>query len=167
MSLRRHNPPAVHAPLGEDHHATVDPLGNGLKRLVHGGAGRHQAGRHAAGDPAAQIEQAYDNLLAMLASEGMGRGSGEDHLLHHRHSPEGLTLSREIRARKLGDVNPVLDLSGDRRPRGAGPEGRDRGRGGRQGVASALRATAAAARWRSARAPDVPRRARRKSGAAA
>ena len=35
--VRRHNPPTVHAPLGRYHHATVHPLGNGLKRLVMAG----------------------------------------------------------------------------------------------------------------------------------
>src|SRR6478736_1647695 len=73
-SLRRHNPPAVHPPLGRYHHATVHPLGNGLKRLVMAGQVGIKPNGTLAGDLAAQIEQAYDNLLSVLASEGMGPG---------------------------------------------------------------------------------------------
>ena len=36
-TVRRTNPPGVHPPLGRYHHATVHPLGNGLKRLVMAG----------------------------------------------------------------------------------------------------------------------------------
>ena len=106
-SLRRHNPPAVHPPLGHYHHATVHPLGNGLKRLVMAGQVGIKPDGTLAGDLGAQIEQAYDNLLAVLASEGMGPGD----LVKITYfttdaSPEALKLSREIRARKFGDTNP-------------------------------------------------------------
>jgi len=60
-----------------------------------------------AGDLGAQIEQAYDNLLAVLASEGMGPGDlVKITYFTTDKSPEALKLSRDIRARKLGDVNP-------------------------------------------------------------
>jgi enamine deaminase RidA (YjgF/YER057c/UK114 family) len=106
-SVRRHNPPAVHPPLGRYHHATVHPLGGGLKRLVMAGQVGIKPDGTLAGDLGAQIEQAYDNLLAVLASEGMGAGD----LVKVTYfttdgSAEALKLSREIRARKLGDANP-------------------------------------------------------------
>jgi enamine deaminase RidA (YjgF/YER057c/UK114 family) len=107
-ALRRSNPPTVHPPAGKYHHATVHPLGNGLKRLVMAGQlGIKPDGKLAGHDLGAQIEQAYDNLVAVLASEGMGPGD----LVKITYfttdgSPEALKLSREIRAHKLGDVNP-------------------------------------------------------------
>jgi enamine deaminase RidA (YjgF/YER057c/UK114 family) len=106
-ALRRHNPPAVHPPLGRYHHATVHSLGNGLKRLVMAGQVGIKPDGSLAGDLGAQIEQAYDNLLAVLASEGMGPGD----LVKITYfttdgSPEALKLSREIRGRKFGDTNP-------------------------------------------------------------
>lgn len=106
-TVRRTNPPAVHPPLGRYHHATVHPLGGGLKRLVMAGQVGIRPDGTLAGDLGAQIEQAYDNLLAVLASEGMGPAD----LVKITYfttdgSAEALKLSREIRARKLGDANP-------------------------------------------------------------
>ena len=106
-SVRRHNPPAVHPPLGRYHHATVHPLGGGLKRLVMAGQVGIKPDGTLAGDLGAQIEQAYDNLLAVLASEGMGPADlVKITYFTTDKSPEALKLSREIRARKLGDANP-------------------------------------------------------------
>src|SRR5215213_6762629 len=106
-TIRRHNPPAVHPPLGRYHHATVHPLGGGLKRLVMAGQVGIRPDGTIAGDLAAQIEQAYDNLLAVLASEGMGAGDlVKITYFTTDRSPEALALSRDIRARKLGDANP-------------------------------------------------------------
>jgi enamine deaminase RidA (YjgF/YER057c/UK114 family) len=106
-AVRRHNPPTVHPPLGKYHHATVHPLGNGLKRLVMAGQVGIKPDGQLAGDLGAQIEQAYDNLLAVLASEGM---SAENLVkityFTTEKTPEALKLSREIRGRKLGDANP-------------------------------------------------------------
>ena len=106
-SLRRHNPPAVHPPLGRYHHATVHPLGGGLKRLVMAGQVGIKPDGTRPPDLGAQIEQAYDNLLAVLASEGM---SANDLVkityFTTDKSPEALKLSRDIRVRKLGDANP-------------------------------------------------------------
>ena len=106
-SLRRHNPPAVHPPLGRYHHATVHPLGGGLKRLVMAGQVGIKPDGTLPADLAGQIEQAYDNLLAVLASEGM---SANDLVkityFTTDKSPEALKLSRDIRVRKLGDANP-------------------------------------------------------------
>src|SRR5437660_12089910 len=69
--IRRSNPPAVHTPLGKYHHATVHPLGNGLKRLVMARQVGIKPDGKLAGDLGGRIEQAYDHLLAVLASEGM------------------------------------------------------------------------------------------------
>jgi enamine deaminase RidA (YjgF/YER057c/UK114 family) len=106
-AIRRHNPSAVHAPLGRYHHATVHPLGGGLKRLVMAGQVGIKPDGTLPGDLAGQIEQAYDNLLAVLASEGM---SANDLVkityFTTDKSPEALKLSRDIRVRKLGDANP-------------------------------------------------------------
>jgi len=105
--VRRSNPPAVHPPLGKYHHATVHPLGNGLKRLVMAGQVGIKPDGTLAGDLAAQIGQAYDNLLAVLASEGMSAADlVKITYFTTDKSAEGLKLSREIRARKLGDANP-------------------------------------------------------------
>ena len=106
-SLRRHNPPAVHTPAGRYSHATVHPLGPGLKRLVMAGQIGMRPDGKIAGDLAAQIEQAWDNLLAVLASEGMSAAD----LVKITYfttdgSPEALKLSRDIRVRKLGDIAP-------------------------------------------------------------
>ena len=55
----------------------------------------------------ARVDPAYDNLLAVLASEGMSAANlVKITYFTTDKSPEGLKLSREIRARKLGDVNP-------------------------------------------------------------
>jgi enamine deaminase RidA (YjgF/YER057c/UK114 family) len=107
MTIRRKNLPAVHPPAGRYSHITVHPLGNGLKRVVLAGQVGTRRDGAIAGDLAAQIEQAWDNLLACLASETLG----PEHLVKTVYfttvnAPEGLKLSREIRARKLGDLAP-------------------------------------------------------------
>ena len=85
----------------------MHPLGNGLKRLVMAGQVGIKPDGTLAGGLGAQIEQAYDNLLAVLASEGMGPGDlVKITYFTTDNSPEALKLSREIRARKLGDANP-------------------------------------------------------------
>ena len=107
MSIRRHNPPSVHPPVGRYSHASVHPLGNGLKRLVMSGQVGVKPDGKIAGDLGAQIEQAWDNLLAVLASEGMGPADlVKITFFTTDGSPEALKLSREIRARKLGDCAP-------------------------------------------------------------
>ena len=105
-TIRRHNPPAVHPPAGRYSHASVHPLGNGLKRLVMSGQVGVKPDGKIAGDLGAQIEQAWDNLLAVLASEGMGPADLVKITFFTTGSPEALKLSREIRARKLGDLAP-------------------------------------------------------------
>lgn len=107
MTIRRHNPPTVHPPAGRYSHVTVHPLGTGLKRVVLAGQVGVKPDGAIAGDLAAQIEQAWDNVLACLASEKLG----PEHLVKIVYfttvnTPEGLKLSREIRARKLGDIAP-------------------------------------------------------------
>ena len=107
MSIRRHNPPTVHPPLGRYSHATVHPLGPGLKRLVMAGQVGVKIDGKVAVDLGAQIEQAWDNLLAVLASEGMGPADlVKITFFTTDGSPEALKLSREIRVRKLGDLAP-------------------------------------------------------------
>ena len=104
-NIRRNNPPTVHPPLGRYSHASVHPLGNGLKRLVMAGQVGVKPDGNIAGDLGAQIEQAWDNLLAVLASEGMGPADlVKITFFTTDGSPEALKLSREIRARKLGDL---------------------------------------------------------------
>jgi 2-iminobutanoate/2-iminopropanoate deaminase len=106
-TIRRHNPPAVHQPAGRYSHASVHPLGSGLKRLVMSGQVGMKPDGKIAGDLGAQIEQAWDNLLAVLASEGMGPADlVKITFFTTDGSPEALKLSREIRARKLGDLAP-------------------------------------------------------------
>jgi 2-iminobutanoate/2-iminopropanoate deaminase len=106
-TIRRHNPPAVHPPAGRYSHATVHPFGPGLKRLVMSGQVGVKPDGKIAGDLGAQIEQAWDNLLAVLASEGMGPADlVKITFFITDGSPEALKLSREIRARKLGDLAP-------------------------------------------------------------
>jgi enamine deaminase RidA (YjgF/YER057c/UK114 family) len=106
-TIRRNNPPAVHPPLGRYSHASVHPLGNGLKRLVMAGQVGVKPDGKLAGDLGAQIEQAWDNLLAVLASEGMGPADlVKITFFTTDGSPEALKLSREIRGRKLGDLAP-------------------------------------------------------------
>jgi 2-iminobutanoate/2-iminopropanoate deaminase len=106
-TIRRHNPPAVHQPAGRYSHASVHPLGNGLKRLVMSGQVGMKPDGKIAGDLGAQIEQAWDNLLAVLASEGMGPADlVKITFFTTDGSPDALKLSREIRARKLGDFAP-------------------------------------------------------------
>ena len=106
-TIRRHNPPAVHPPVGRYSHASVHSLGPGLKRLVMAGQVGVKPDGKVAGDLGAQIEQAWDNLLAVLASEGMGPADlVKITFFTTDGSPEALKLSREIRARKLGDLAP-------------------------------------------------------------
>lgn len=107
MTIRRNNPPAVRPPAGHYSHVSVHSLGNGLKRVVLAGQVGVKPDGAIAGDLAAQIERAWDNLLACLASEKLG----PEHLVKIVYfttvnTPEGLRLSREIRARRLGDLKP-------------------------------------------------------------
>jgi enamine deaminase RidA (YjgF/YER057c/UK114 family) len=107
MTIRRHNPATVHPPAGRYSHVTVHAIGNGLKRVVLAGQVGVKPDGTIAGDLAAQIEQAWDNLLACLASEKLK----PEHLVKIVYfttvnSPEALQLSREIRARKLGNIAP-------------------------------------------------------------
>jgi 2-iminobutanoate/2-iminopropanoate deaminase len=107
MTIRRHNPPDVHTPLGRYSHVTVHPLGNGLKRVVLAGQVGLKPDGSIAGDLGAQIEQAWDNLLACLASERLE----PQHLVKIVYfttvnTPDALKVSREIRVRKLGDLAP-------------------------------------------------------------
>ena len=107
MTIRRHNPPGVHTPVGRYSHVTVHPLGNGLKRVVLAGQVGLKPDGNIAGDLGAQIEQAWDNVLACLASEKLG----PQHLVKIVYyttvnTPDALKTSREIRVRKLGDLAP-------------------------------------------------------------
>jgi enamine deaminase RidA (YjgF/YER057c/UK114 family) len=107
MTVRRHNPPTVHPPAGRYSHVTVHPLGGGLKRVVLAGQVGVKPDGTIAGDLESQIEQAWDNLRSCLASEKLG----PQHLVKIVYfttvnTPEGLKLSRDIRARKLGDIAP-------------------------------------------------------------
>jgi 2-iminobutanoate/2-iminopropanoate deaminase len=107
MTIRRHSPPGVHTPVGRYSHVTVHPLGNGLKRVVFAGQVGLKPDGSLAGDLGAQIEQAWDNLIACLASEKLG----PQHLVKIVYfttvnTPDALKASREVRVRKLGDLAP-------------------------------------------------------------
>jgi enamine deaminase RidA (YjgF/YER057c/UK114 family) len=105
--VRRHNPPTVAAPQGRYSHASVHPLGDGLKRLVMAGQVGVKPDGTLPSDLAGQIEAAWDNLLAVLASEGFTAADLVKIVYFTTDSsPEALRLSRDIRARKLGDVSP-------------------------------------------------------------
>ena len=135
MTIRRHNPPTVHSPVGRYSHVTVHPLGNGLKRVVLAGQVGVKPDGAIAGDLAAQIEQAWDNLLACLASEKLG----PEHLVKIVYfttvnTPEGLKMSRENSRAQARRYRAVLNLPGDRGARWAGLQGRDRRRGRGAGV---------------------------------
>jgi len=76
----------------------VHSLGNGLKRLVMAGQVGIKPDGTLPPDLGGQIEQAYDNLLAVLASEGMSAADlVKITYFTTDKSPEGLKLSREIR----------------------------------------------------------------------
>jgi len=106
-AVRRHNPPTVHSPAGRYSHVTVHPLGNGLKRVVLAGQVGVKPDGNIAGDLGAQIEQAWDNVLACLASENLGPADLVKVVYYTTvNSPEALKLSREIRVKKLGDLAP-------------------------------------------------------------
>jgi enamine deaminase RidA (YjgF/YER057c/UK114 family) len=134
MTIRRHNPPAVHPPAGRYSHVTVHPLGNGLKRVVLAGQVGVKPDGAIAGDLAAQIEQAWDNLLACLASEKLG----PKHLVKivyfttvNAGSAQAVARDSHAQARRC---RAILDLPGDRGARWAGLQSRNRRRGRRAGV---------------------------------
>jgi enamine deaminase RidA (YjgF/YER057c/UK114 family) len=105
--LRRFNPPTVAPPVSRYSHGTVHPLGNGLKRLVCAGqVGITPDGKVAEGLKA-QVEQAWDNLLAVIAAEGLG----PEHIVKLTAfvadpSPDAVNIVREVRTRKLGELAP-------------------------------------------------------------
>src|SRR5689334_18578498 len=106
-ALRRFNPPTIAPPQGRYSHGTVHALGNGLKRLVTAGQVGVRPDGTLPDDLAGQIEAAWDNLLGVLAAEGLGaRDLVKITYFTTDASPEALKLSRDIRARKLGDVMP-------------------------------------------------------------
>ncbi len=112
MTIKRHNPPTVHPPAGPYSHVTVHPLGGGLKRVVLAGQVGVKPDGQIAGDLAAQIEQAWDNLLACLASErARARASRQDGLLHHGEFAgvaEAVARNPRAQARRR---RAVLDVS--------------------------------------------------------
>jgi enamine deaminase RidA (YjgF/YER057c/UK114 family) len=102
-------PEKVHKPPSRYSHALLHPLGGGARRLVLSGqVGMAPDGTVAKG-MAAQIEQAWDNLLAILAAAGMRA--------HHvvkvtvfvtDRSAETLRLVRETRDRRLEGHAPAM-----------------------------------------------------------
>ncbi|MCZ7658655.1 MAG: RidA family protein [Xanthobacteraceae bacterium] len=105
--IRRFNPPTVAPPVARYSHGTVHALGPGVKRLVCAGqVGIAPDGRIAEG-LAAQVEQAWDNLLAVLAAENLG----PEHIVKLTAfvadpSPDAVNVVREVRTRKLGQHAP-------------------------------------------------------------
>ncbi len=70
--LKRHNPAAVHAPAGKYSHGIEVPPGARVL-YVSGQVGAKPDGATATGD-AAQCEQAWANVMNVLAAAGMGAG---------------------------------------------------------------------------------------------
>jgi enamine deaminase RidA (YjgF/YER057c/UK114 family) len=68
--LKRHNPPAVHAPVGKYSHA-VEARPGGRWVFISGQVGIRKDGSIAAGAEA-QCEQAWNNVIAALGAVGMG-----------------------------------------------------------------------------------------------
>lgn len=105
--VRRHNPDTVHAPGGRYSHVSVHPLGDGLKRVVISGQVGIRPDGSVAEGLGPQADQAWANLLACLASEGLAI----DDLVKVSTfctvtDPDAIGAVREARSRALGDVAP-------------------------------------------------------------
>ena len=83
MTIRRHNPSAVHSPVGRYSHVTAHPLGSGLKRVVLAGQVGVKKDGAIAGDLAAQIEQAGQRTRVPRLGRARAGASGEGCVLHH------------------------------------------------------------------------------------
>lgn len=105
--LTRRNPGTVHAPASPYSHATQVPA-HARWLYVSGQVGVKPDGTPARGIEA-QIDQAFRNVLAVLADSGMGP---EDivRLNGYLLRPEDVKAYREIRARHLGDLKPASTL---------------------------------------------------------
>jgi enamine deaminase RidA (YjgF/YER057c/UK114 family) len=107
MTLTFVNPPGAPAPVGRYHHAAIVPAGMRLVEIS------GQVGVRADGsvveDPAGQIEQAFANLLAVLA----GVGAGAEHIVKMTVFLTDAALigaMREKRGAALGAAMPASTL---------------------------------------------------------
>jgi enamine deaminase RidA (YjgF/YER057c/UK114 family) len=105
--IRKFNPPEIRAPIGSYTHGVSVPAG---ARTLHISG---QIGVRPDGTVGAtfreQCEIAYDNLLAILAADGMGPADLVKVTVFI--TPHGdIPVSREVRAAKLGDVKPASTL---------------------------------------------------------
>src|SRR5689334_1817181 len=66
------NPPTIHEPNSRYSHGVIHAIEPGLRRLVISGQVGVAPDQSIASDLAAQVEQAWGNLLAVLAAAGMG-----------------------------------------------------------------------------------------------
>lgn len=101
------NPPGAPAPVGRYHHAAIVPPGMRLVEIS-GQVGVRADGSVVA-DPAAQVDQAFANLMAVIAGVG---GSAADivklttFLTDAAHVP----VVRAARARAFGEAMPASTL---------------------------------------------------------
>jgi enamine deaminase RidA (YjgF/YER057c/UK114 family)/GNAT superfamily N-acetyltransferase len=105
---RGFNPPAIHPPNSRYSHGVVWSEAPGMRRLVISGQVGIRPDRSVPDDLGLQIEQAYDNLFAVLAEARM---TPQDIVklttFVTDRSPETVRLVREIRGRRLGDHAPA------------------------------------------------------------
>jgi enamine deaminase RidA (YjgF/YER057c/UK114 family) len=110
-TLHRFNPPTVAPPNSRYSHGIVHSLCDGLRRLVISGQVGIALDGSLVGDLRGQIEQAWDNVLAVLAAENMApRDLVKVTTFLTDGSPEAIRMTREIRTRKLGDCAPASTL---------------------------------------------------------
>jgi enamine deaminase RidA (YjgF/YER057c/UK114 family) len=104
---------------GRYHHATVHPAGPGLKRLVMAGQVGIRPDGTLPGDLGGRSSRPMTTCSQVLASEGMSAADlVKITYFTTDKSPEALeTVARHSRAQARRRQS-VLDLSGDRRPRG-------------------------------------------------
>ena len=103
MKLERSNPLDVHPPAGQYSHLTKVPPGTTLIYIA-GQVGADRGGRIAA-DFGTQMHQAWRNLEAILAAEGLG----PEHLVHINSyvvGDQNIPLFRQIRSEYLPNPPP-------------------------------------------------------------
>lgn len=105
--LTRHNPKAVHAPASPYSHATEVPP-NARWLYLSGQVGVKPDGSTVKGVEG-QIDQAFRNVLALLAEAGMGPADIV-RLNGYLVRPEDVKAYRDIRVRHLGSAEPASTL---------------------------------------------------------
>jgi len=102
------NPETVAAPETRASHAMTHMLTPGMRRLVISGQVGLRPDRSLPDDLAGQVEQAWTNLLAVLAAAGMqARDLIKVTTFVIDPSPDAVRVCGEIKARRLGDHAPA------------------------------------------------------------